>query len=146
MSPATLAMIGRRLALRGEVAFLIDDGGLIPAVDWEVTTRNAGPRAYRLSAARRLNSLAIWPGGQFRQREPSSGNCMIAHSQPIGGPWVSAAHCHRLCADCAVLFRLHCSVLSGLGRRKVYVTCNARCLRGAVNTPCDQERDRNASS
>lgn len=44
-----MAMTGRALALRGEALFLIGDGELVPALDWEVTTRNAQPRAYRLS-------------------------------------------------------------------------------------------------
>ena len=45
----TLAMAGRALALRGEALFLIRPDGLVPASDWDVSTRNARPRAYRLS-------------------------------------------------------------------------------------------------
>ena len=44
-----LGMTGRALALRGEALFLISDGALVPALDWEVTTRNGQPRAYRMS-------------------------------------------------------------------------------------------------
>jgi len=33
----------------GEAVFLITDLGLVPATDWEVTTRNSRPQAYRLS-------------------------------------------------------------------------------------------------
>lgn len=43
-----MAVAARSLALRGEVVFYIGDE-LIPAVDWEVTTRHGKPRAYRLS-------------------------------------------------------------------------------------------------
>ncbi|MDP5309147.1 hypothetical protein [Paracoccus spongiarum] len=43
----TMAMTARALALRGEAVFLIRDR-LIPATDWDVTTRNGIPRAYRL--------------------------------------------------------------------------------------------------
>lgn len=43
-----MAVAARSLALRGEVVFYIGDA-LIPAVDWEVTTRHGRPRAYRLS-------------------------------------------------------------------------------------------------
>lgn len=43
-----MAIAARSLALRGEVVFYIGDE-LIPAVDWEVTTRHGKPRAYRLS-------------------------------------------------------------------------------------------------
>ena len=43
-----MAVAARSLALRGEVVFLIGDD-LIPAVDWELTTRGGKARAYRLS-------------------------------------------------------------------------------------------------
>lgn len=43
-----MAVSARSLALRGEAVFYIGDA-LIPAVDWEVTTRHGVPRAYRLS-------------------------------------------------------------------------------------------------
>lgn len=45
----TMAMIARGVALTGEAVFLITDLGLIPATDWDVTTRDGKPRAYRLS-------------------------------------------------------------------------------------------------
>lgn len=44
----SMAVAARALALRGEVVFLIADE-LIPAVDWELSTRHGKPRAYRLS-------------------------------------------------------------------------------------------------
>lgn len=44
----SMAVAARSLALRGECVFLIGDR-LIPAVDWELTTRQGVPRAYRLS-------------------------------------------------------------------------------------------------
>jgi hypothetical protein len=43
-----MAVAARALALRGECVFLIGDQ-LIPAVDWDLTTRHGVPRAYRLS-------------------------------------------------------------------------------------------------
>lgn len=45
----TLALLGRSLALRGEAVFLIGDTRLIPATDWDLSTRDGEPRAYRLS-------------------------------------------------------------------------------------------------
>ncbi|MFN3823591.1 MAG: hypothetical protein ACK4RN_06390 [Pseudorhodobacter sp.] len=42
----TMALIGRSLALRGECVFLIRDR-LIPFTDWDLTTRDGIPRAYR---------------------------------------------------------------------------------------------------
>ena len=49
LSPRTLALIGRGLALRGEAVFLIGEDRPIPAPDWDVSTRDGEPRAYRLS-------------------------------------------------------------------------------------------------
>jgi len=46
-----MAMIARAAALKGDAVFLIDGAGLVPATDWELTTRNGRPRAYRLSLA-----------------------------------------------------------------------------------------------
>ncbi len=44
-----LGIAARSLALRGEAVFLIDDAGLIPASDWDLSTRNSRPYAYRLT-------------------------------------------------------------------------------------------------
>ena len=44
-----MALIGRALALRGECVFLVDGDRLIPASDWELSTRYGAPSAYRLS-------------------------------------------------------------------------------------------------
>jgi hypothetical protein len=41
--------MARQIALNGEAVYLITEFGLVPATDWEVTTRNGQPRAYRLS-------------------------------------------------------------------------------------------------
>lgn len=43
-----MAVAARALALRGDAVFLIRDR-LIPIIDWDLSTRNAIPRAYRLS-------------------------------------------------------------------------------------------------
>lgn len=50
LRPRDLALLGRSLALRGEAVFFMrEDGWLLPASDWDFTTRDAIPRAYRLS-------------------------------------------------------------------------------------------------
>jgi hypothetical protein len=46
----SMALLARALAFRGEVVFLIRDR-LVPASDWDLSTRNSAPRAYRLSVA-----------------------------------------------------------------------------------------------
>jgi len=47
LSRQSMALTARGLALRGEAVFLIRDR-LIPATDWDMTTRDGVPRAYRL--------------------------------------------------------------------------------------------------
>jgi len=44
----TLALLARSLALRGEAVFLIRDR-LVPCSDWDLSTRDGMPRAYRVS-------------------------------------------------------------------------------------------------
>lgn len=44
----TMGLMARQLALRGEALFLITGDGLVPAVEWELSTRNGAPTAYRL--------------------------------------------------------------------------------------------------
>jgi hypothetical protein len=44
-----LAIAGRMLSLRGESLFYITDTALIPASDWDLSTRQSKPTAYRLT-------------------------------------------------------------------------------------------------
>lgn len=46
-----MAMTARSLALRGEALFVIGDRRLTPCSDWELSTRDGEPRAYRLSVS-----------------------------------------------------------------------------------------------
>lgn len=46
---ASRAIAARGLALRGESVFLIRGDRLVPVADWELSTRDGQPRAYRLS-------------------------------------------------------------------------------------------------
>jgi len=48
LTPAMLALAGRALALRGEAVFVIREDGLLPCSDWDLTTRNSKPTAYRV--------------------------------------------------------------------------------------------------
>lgn len=47
LSRQAMALAARGLALRGEAVFLIRDR-LVPAIDWDLTTRDGLPRSYRL--------------------------------------------------------------------------------------------------
>lgn len=44
-----MALLARSVALRGEALFLIRDETLIPCADWDLSTRDGTPRAYRVS-------------------------------------------------------------------------------------------------
>lgn len=47
-----MAMAGRSLALRGEAVFLVrDTGDVVPCADWDLSTRDGVPRAYRVSVS-----------------------------------------------------------------------------------------------
>lgn len=43
-----MALFGRSLALRGEALFLLGDAGVVPAAEWDVTTRMGKAKAYRV--------------------------------------------------------------------------------------------------
>ena len=46
---ASLGLFARSLALRGEWVAYISQDGLVPCSDWDVTTANGKPKAYRLT-------------------------------------------------------------------------------------------------
>lgn len=59
----TMALIARSAALRGEAVFLIGNAGLVPCSDWDVSTRDGIPTAYRVNVSeagggRRVTALA----------------------------------------------------------------------------------------
>lgn len=47
----SMALIARSVALRGEAVMLITETGLVSCADWDLTTRDGIPRAYRLSVS-----------------------------------------------------------------------------------------------
>lgn len=47
----SLALMARSVALRGEALFVIRDTGLVPCSDWDLSTRDGVPRAYRVSVS-----------------------------------------------------------------------------------------------
>ncbi|MBT54774.1 MAG: hypothetical protein CMF72_15410 [Mameliella sp.] len=48
LTKRALALAGRALALRGEAVFVIEETGLLPCSDWDMTTRFSKPTAYRV--------------------------------------------------------------------------------------------------
>ena len=59
----TMALAGRSLALRGEFVGLITGDGIVAASDWDISTRNGIPRAYRGMPAARQPPRAARAGG-----------------------------------------------------------------------------------
>jgi hypothetical protein len=59
LTRAHMAMMARGLALRGEAVFLIDGGVLVPVADWDLSTRNGIPRAYRCSVSEAGGGRAV---------------------------------------------------------------------------------------
>ncbi|MEM9341419.1 MAG: phage portal protein [Pseudomonadota bacterium] len=51
LTPRTLGIMARSLALRGEAVFLIREMGLVPCSDWDLRSRDAKPTAYRVSVS-----------------------------------------------------------------------------------------------
>lgn len=47
----TMGLVARSLALRGEGVMLIKPDMLVPAADWDISTVNGQPRAYRVSVS-----------------------------------------------------------------------------------------------
>lgn len=81
-----LTLTARALALRGEALFLIRDR-LIPASDWEVTTRDGEPRAYRLQVPE-IN------GGTYQNALAGEVVHFRIGSDP-GTPWAGTAPLRR---------------------------------------------------
>lgn len=46
-----MGLLARSVALRGEAVFLIKGDRLLSCADWDVSTRDGIPRAYRMSVA-----------------------------------------------------------------------------------------------
>jgi phage portal protein BeeE len=48
LTPRIMQLAARGLALRGEAVFLVTENGLVPVANWDVSTRDGAPTAYRL--------------------------------------------------------------------------------------------------
>lgn len=83
----TLAMAARALALRGECVFVITDQGLVPASDWDLSTLNGRPRAYRLSIAE--------VGGGRTETRLAAEVLHVTTGTDIAAPWAGQAPLRR---------------------------------------------------
>lgn len=90
-----LALSARSLALRGECVFLIDGDKLVPCSDWDLSTRNGEPRAYRVS-------ISEAGGGSTRNALAAE----ILHfriGSDVAAPWTGSAPLRRAAVTAGML-------------------------------------------
>ena len=107
LSRQIMALAGRMMALRGEAVFLIEGEGLIPALDWDISTRNGIARAYRLS---------IPDTGGGRSVTALAGE--VLHSRigvDVTHPWAGTAPLRRASLTASLLETLERALLEAGG-------------------------------
>lgn len=98
MSRRHMALAGRALALRGEALFYIGDDRLIPASDWDITTRDGVPRAYRLSLPE--------VGGGRTQTALAAEVLHFAIGADVTQPWFGTAPLRRSSLSADLLYQV----------------------------------------
>ena len=93
----TMALIGRALALRGEFVGIIGDG-ITPASDWDVSTRNGRPVAYRVS-------IPEAGGGRTETRLAAEVLHIRIGSDPVA-PWTGTAPLRRAALSANLLHEI----------------------------------------
>lgn len=102
LPPRILALAARAVALRGEAVFLINDAGLIPASDWDLSTRNGQPAAYRLS---------IPEAGGGRSRTALAAEVLhLRLGADIAAPWTGTAPLRRASLTAGLLHALEAAL------------------------------------
>jgi hypothetical protein len=91
----SLALIGRSLALRGEIVLVIGDDGLVPCSDWDLRTRNGKPSAYRVSVSE--------AGGGTTQTALAAEVLHIRIGCDPAAPWLGSAPLRRANLTAAML-------------------------------------------
>lgn len=94
----TMGLLGRSLALRGEFVALIRPDMLVPCADWELSTFNGTPRAYRVS---------ISEAGGGRSETALAGEVLHVRigSDPVA-PWHGSAPLRRSALSANLLHEL----------------------------------------
>ncbi|MDN5872796.1 MAG: phage portal protein [Sinobacteraceae bacterium] len=82
-----MALFARSVALRGEAVFLIRESGLVPVSDWELSTRDGKPRAYRLSISE--------AGGGTRETALAAEVLHVRLGADMVTPWAGQAPLQR---------------------------------------------------
>lgn len=83
----SLALTARSAALRGEALFLIREAGLVPCSDWDLSTRDGVPRAYRVSISE--------AGGGTTQTALAGEVLHLRIAADPAAPWLGSAPLHR---------------------------------------------------
>lgn len=95
LTPHVLGIIGRSLALRGECVLYLAPDRLLPASDWDLSTRGGVPRAYRLSISE--------AGGGVSQTALASEVIHIRIGACSSAPWAGTAPLRRASLTGALL-------------------------------------------
>lgn len=90
-----LAMFARSIALRGEAVFLIRDDGLLPVTDWDLSTRDGKPRAYRVSISE--------VGGGRSETVLAAEVLHVAVGSSPAAPWAGTSPLHRASLSAGLL-------------------------------------------
>ena len=87
LTRSTMALLARSAALRGEFVALIRDDRLVPCSDWDLSTRDGQPRAYRLSVAE--------TGGGTTQTALAAEVLHVRIGSDPAAPWLGSAPLRR---------------------------------------------------
>ena len=87
LSRRNLAMFARSIALRGESVFLIRGDRLLPVTDWDLSTRQGIPRAYRINVSE--------VGGGLSETVLAAEVLHVAAGSSPAAPWAGSAPLHR---------------------------------------------------
>ncbi|GGL80385.1 hypothetical protein GCM10011392_38730 [Wenxinia marina] len=98
LTRATMARTARALALRGEAVWLIDGDRVVPVSDWDISTRDGEPRAYRLSVPD--------AGGGTRRTALAAEVLHFRGSVDISAPWAGSAPLRRARLTASLLHAL----------------------------------------
>ena len=99
---ADMAILARSVALRGEFVGLLDGGRIVPAVDWELSTRTGRPRAYRLTIPE--------AGGGFTRTALAPEVVHLRIGADPAAPWTGTPPLHRARLTAGMLHALETSL------------------------------------
>ena len=95
ISRHSLALAARSVALRGEAVFLIRPEGLVPCADWDLSTRDGIPKAYRVTVSEA-------GGGRTETALAAEVLHFRAASDPVA-PWTGQAPLRRAAISASLL-------------------------------------------